>query len=59
VLQLEPGLRQAAGLADALASKGHAVGDRESVASVQLIRASPEGWQAASDPRKGGAPAGH
>ncbi len=59
VLQLEPGVRQAAGLADALGARGHSVGDRETVASVQLIRASPEGWQAASDPRKGGAPAGH
>ncbi len=59
VLQLEPELRQAAGLADALAAKGHAVGDREAVATMQLIRASAEGWQAASDPRKGGAPAGH
>ncbi|MEI7657905.1 MAG: gamma-glutamyltransferase, partial [Phycisphaerae bacterium] len=59
VLQLEPSLRGTPGLVDALKSRGHEVGDRESVASVQLIRASPEGWQAASDPRKGGAPAGH
>lgn len=59
VLQLEPALKQATPIVDALKARGHAVGDRESVASVQLIRASPEGWQAASDPRKGGAPAGH
>ena len=43
-----------------LKRKGHNLGSIEKVGDVQLIRRSPDGngYQAASDPRKGGAPAG-
>lgn len=39
--------------------RGHAIDFREDVGNVQLIKRSEGGWQAASDPRKGGRPAGH
>ncbi|MCE7974240.1 MAG: gamma-glutamyltransferase [Leptolyngbya sp. PLA1] len=58
VLQLEDSLDTPA-LRDALKAHGHTVGRREAVGNVQLIRRVPAGWQAASDPRKGGAPAGY
>lgn len=47
-------------LIDALAARGHTIDYTSAVACVQLIRRSPDGktWQAASDPRKGGRPAG-
>ena len=40
--------------------RGHRIGQRDAVGNVQLIKRDPEGkgWQAASDPRKGGTPAG-
>jgi len=43
-----------------LKKKGHSIGSIKSVGNVQLIRRAEEGagYQAASDPRKGGAPAG-
>ncbi len=39
--------------------RGHTVEFRDDVGNVQLIKRSRAGWQAASDPRKGGRPAGH
>ena len=46
-----------------LNKKGHSIGSVDSVGAVQLIRRvtdeqGKEAWQGASDPRKGGAPAG-
>ena len=43
----------------ALQQLGHETGTTGSVGVVQLIRVTPEGIRAASDPRKGGAPAGY
>jgi gamma-glutamyltranspeptidase/glutathione hydrolase len=59
LLQLEPALYEQGDLVKALEAKGHKVGPREVVASVQIIRSSKGGWQAGSDPRKGGVPAGY
>jgi gamma-glutamyltranspeptidase/glutathione hydrolase len=42
----------------ALGGLGHGTGRREDVGMVQIIRAGPDGIRAASDPRKGGSPAG-
>lgn len=44
----------------ALEERGHSIGDRDAVGNVQLIQRDPGGggWLAASDPRKGGTPAG-
>lgn len=58
VLQLEDALNTP-DLAQHLKARGHTMGHREAVGNVQLIRRVPGGWQAASDPRKGGAPAGY
>ncbi len=41
-----------------LESLGHKVGSRQSVGNVQLILRRNQGYDAASDPRKGGKPAG-
>jgi gamma-glutamyltranspeptidase/glutathione hydrolase len=46
------------GLRESLRAMGHAVGEREDVGVVQMIRAGPAGLEAASDPREGGRPAG-
>ena len=43
----------------ALQQLGHETGTTRSVGVVQLIRVTPDGIRAASDPRKGGAPAGY
>lgn len=43
---------------EALGALGHEVGRREDIGVVQLIRRVHGGYSAASDPRKGGAPAG-
>jgi len=42
----------------ALESKGHRLSERSDVGVVQLIRRRDDGYEAASDPRKGGSPAG-
>ncbi|MCC6678722.1 MAG: gamma-glutamyltransferase [Phycisphaerales bacterium] len=60
VLQLEDPLRGGEVEAD-LKARGHVTGRRETVGAVQLIRAARTGpgYEAASDPRKGGRPAGY
>ena len=55
VLELEPPLMPAAA---ELEKHGHHVVPAKDWASVQVIRRSDGGWDAACDPRKGGAPAG-
>lgn len=56
-VDLEP---DAAAWGEDLRRRGHATGSRDAVGNVQLIKRAPYGgWQAASDPRKGGRPAGH
>lgn len=63
-LQLEPALDTPAKRAP-LAARGHAMESKDAIGAVQLIRAArldgptPGGWQAASDPRKGGEAAGY
>lgn len=47
------------GWADGLRARGHTVLERPAGSNVQVIRRLGEKWQAASDPRKGGRPAGH
>jgi gamma-glutamyltranspeptidase/glutathione hydrolase len=42
-----------------LGGLGHRAGRREAIGRVQLIRVSEDGIRAASDPRRGGAPAGY
>lgn len=56
-LALEPTMRGGAWEA-ALEAMGHKIAEKPNVGCVQLIRKVKGGWQAASDPRKGGAPAG-
>lgn len=46
------------GVIEALRALGHEVSRRDEIGVVQLIRRDGEGYSAASDPRKGGAPAG-
>lgn len=59
-LRFEPGLLEAhPDLEAALMERGHAMGTIPEVGVVQLIRRVDGGWEAASDPRKGGEPAGH
>lgn len=40
-------------------ARGHETGRRKHVGKVQVVRVRPDGVHAASDPRKGGRPAGH
>lgn len=54
-VELEPGARS---WGEGLAARGHAIGSRDAVGNVQIIKRTPGGWQAACDPRKGGRPAG-
>lgn len=56
-LLLEPGL--AHDLQKSLFGKGHSFARTEAVAAVPFIRRAGEGYGAAADPRKGGAPAGY
>jgi gamma-glutamyltranspeptidase / glutathione hydrolase len=42
-----------------LKGMGHATRRRDRIAAVQIIRRVKEGWQPASDPRKGGVPGGY
>ncbi len=56
-LQLEDTLLQSRAR-DSLAARGHDVTRRQPVGAVQVIRRTKDMWQPASDPRKGGAPAG-
>lgn len=59
-LSIERAWSDADALRDGLAARGHTLRDIDSVGVVQLIvRDRAGGWQAASDPRKGGKPAGH
>ncbi len=44
---------------EALAELGHTITTREDIGVVQIITVSDDGIRAASDPRKGGAPAGY
>jgi gamma-glutamyltranspeptidase/glutathione hydrolase len=41
-----------------LVSRGHKLTEKRKTAIVQAILRTPEGWIGASDPRKGGQPAG-
>jgi len=58
LLRCESGV--SAQLMEELAGRGHSIAPIEGVGDVQLIRRarSAAGWEAASDPRKGGSPAG-
>jgi gamma-glutamyltranspeptidase/glutathione hydrolase len=47
------------GWGEGLAARGHTVLERPAGSNVQVIRRAGDRWQAASDPRKGGRPAGH
>jgi len=57
-LELEPTLEVDA-LPAGLRALGHDVGSRKVVGTIQVIRRGNTGWEAASDPRKGGKPAGY
>lgn len=56
-LDLEPGALTEEVRSD-LKAMGHELGEREEIGNVQIIRRAENGWDAASDPRKGGRPAG-
>jgi gamma-glutamyltranspeptidase/glutathione hydrolase len=47
------------GLAEGLSQRGHKVAEKRRSAVVQAIQKTAEGWIGASDPRKGGTPAGY
>lgn len=57
VLQFEDSWADAE-VIEAMRARGHQIGHRDDSGVVQLIRRAGEGYGAASDPRKGGAPAG-
>lgn len=56
ILYLERGIDSSIQMG--LFGKGHTMERSEGIGNVQLIRRTTEGYQAACDPRKGGAPAG-
>jgi gamma-glutamyltranspeptidase/glutathione hydrolase len=58
VLELEGEIAGGA-LEEALKKLGHHTKRRDRIAAVQIIRRVKEGWQPASDPRKGGVPGGY
>ncbi len=58
VLQFEESWGEASTVT-ALQELGHRTGTRDEIGVVQLIAVGPDGIRAASDPRKGGAPAGY
>ena len=59
-LELEPGAFPREAMRQRLRALGHELGERAEIGNVQLIRRARHGrgWEAASDPRKGGRPAG-
>ena len=58
-LQFESGWTDA-GIVESLEARGHVAGSRSSVGVVQVVEVLPDGRKRpASDPRKGGRPAGH
>ncbi|MDX2131111.1 MAG: gamma-glutamyltransferase [Planctomycetota bacterium] len=57
-LDLEPALHRSPAAAG-LGELGHSLGTRKAIGNVQIVKRSPRGWEAASDPRKGGAPDGY
>lgn len=58
VLQFEESWNDRAAI-EAMSERGHATGSLSGEAAVQVIRVTDDGIRAASDPRKGGAPAGY
>lgn len=57
-LRLEPAIFDSPAN-DALRALGHTTERTSAVGCVQLIRRTPQGWDAGCDPRKGGKPAGN
>jgi len=57
-LDLEPGL-QSTPTESSLKALGHAIGKRKAIGNVQIVKRGAGGWEAASDPRKGGTPDGY
>lgn len=57
--QLERPTEDSPSTMESLGLLGHQTKARGDIASVQLIRRHGKSWQAASDPRKGGRPAGY
>lgn len=57
-LDLEPALQGSPAEAE-LKALGHTIGKRKAVGNVQIVKRGKDKWEAASDPRKGGAPDGY
>lgn len=57
-VELEPAL-EPGDVPAGLRERGHDVGQRKVVGTIQVIRRGKGVWEAASDPRKGGKPAGY